>query len=69
MAYHLPSSSWIVTVTVSEADGIIHPGEQPVKLTKNVSLSSKEISFVMLTVMLGIVEKGTIVTDPLVTVV
>ena len=64
---HLPSSFWIVTVTVSEADGIIHPGEHPVKLTKNVSSFSKMVSFAISTVISGNVRKGLTVTDPLVT--
>ena len=51
---HLPSSLWIVTVTVSEADGIMHPGEHPVKLTKKISSFSTSVSSAILTVMLGI---------------
>ena len=66
---HLPSSLWIVTVTVLEPDGMSHPGvgEQLVKLTINVSLSSKRVSSVILKVILGggHVWKGLAVIDPL----
>ena len=66
---HLPSSLWIVTITVLEPDGMSHPGvgEQLVKLTINVSLSSKRVSSVILKVILGdgSVWKGSAVIDPL----
>ena len=52
---HLPSSLWIVTVTVLEVGGMSHPGvgEQLVKLIINVSLFSKRVSSVILKVILG----------------
>ena len=55
IANHLPSSLWIVTVTVLESDGITHPdaGEQLVKLIINVSLFSKRVSSVILKMILG----------------
>ena len=66
---HLPSSLWIVTVTVLEAGGISHPGvgEQLIKLTINVSLSSMRVSSVILKVILGggTVWRGSAVIDPL----
>ena len=66
---HLPSSLWIVTVTVLEAGRMSHPGvgEQLVKLIINVSLFSKRVSSVILKVILGdgSIWKGLAVIDPL----